>query len=145
MSRPKLKPVVYLLEKDNKFVTKISTNENCEFPNVVFIRAKVRITPLLKKKSYENEILTIKNNFETFAKRILNSNTDYESNYIFTVDVAEKSVRFKKTTHLRYDIYLKPKINNITLYEHKEKLKTLSDKLDNKLINFFKKFELNWF
>ena len=144
MSRPKFRPKVYVLEKDNSFVTKVSTTTNDEFPSVVFLRAKIRITPCLEKKTYEKEILSLKNVFETFARKTLDNMTDYDKNYIFTFDVAEKSVRFKKTSHLRYDIYLKPKINN-TLLEHKNKLKTISDKLDEMLILLFKKNNLKWF
>ena len=144
MSRFKIKPDVYVLEKDNYFVTKVSTTTNDEYPNVVFLRAKVRITPCLQKKTYEDEILSIKNDFDIFARNILDSASDYDKNYIFTIDVAEKSVRYKKTTHLRYDMYLKPRTNN-TLLEHKDKLKTISDRLDKKLIELFKTYNLKWF
>lgn len=144
MSRNSFKPVVYVLEKENNFLTKVSTSTIEEIPNVVYLRAKVRITPLLDKKNYEEEILTIKNIFNTFAKKTLNNAVDYDENYIFTVDVAEKSVRYKKTTHLRYDIYLKP-LKKWTLLQHKEKLTEISNKLDNKLIELFKQHNLKWF
>lgn len=144
MSRNRFRPLVYQLEKNNHFTTKVSTTTNDEIPNVVFLRAKVRITPLLNKKSYETEINTIRDIFNSFTKNVLDNNVDYDKNYIFTFDVAEKSVRYKKTTHLRYDIYLKPK-NEWTLLQHKQKLTTLSEKLDNKLIDLFKQYNLNWF
>ena len=51
MSRPKFRPTVYDLEKENHFVTKISTNTTEEYPNVVFLRAKIRITPLSESNS----------------------------------------------------------------------------------------------
>ena len=144
MSRNRFRPLVYQLEKNNHFTTKVSTTTNDEIPNVVFLRAKVRITPLLNKKSYETEINTIRDIFNSFAKNVLDNNVDYDKNYIFTIDVAEKSVRYKKTTHLRYDIYLKPK-HEWTLLQHKEKLSTISERLDNKLIELFKQYNLNWF
>ena len=144
MSRPKFRPTVYELNKENNFKTKVSTTTNDEFPNVVFLRAKVRLTPIENKKSYENEIISLKDNFRSFAMKLLDANEYYDKNYIFNIDVSEKSVKFKKTSHLRYDIYLKPKINN-TLLEHKDKLKTISDKLDEMLILLFKKNNLKWF
>ena len=53
MSRPRFRPTVYVLEKENHFVTKVSTNTTDEYPQIVFLRAKVRITPLNENKSYE--------------------------------------------------------------------------------------------
>lgn len=143
MSRPRFKPIVYDLEKDNHFVTKVSTNTTEEKPNVVFLRAKVRITPIEIKKTYEDDILSIVNKFNEFARNLLNNRYDYESDYIFSIDVAEKSVKYKKTSHLRYDVFLKPK-NKITMEEHKVKLKNISDILDKKLISLFKKYGLLW-
>lgn len=143
MSRPRYKPIVYKLEKDNHFVSKVSTNTTDEIPNVVFLRTKVRITPLELRKTYEKEIKSLKRAFEEYSKRILDNSIDYDGNYIFTVDISEKSVKYKKTSHLRYDLFLKPKHNN-TLLEHKYKLHALSLKLDNKLVELFKTYRLLW-
>ena len=143
MSRPRFKPIVYNLEKDNHFVTKVSTNTTEERPNVVFLRAKVRITPIEIKKTYEKDILSITSEFDSFVRSVLDANPNYDRNYIFSVDVAEKSVKYKKTSHLRYDIFLKPK-NKLRLEEHKDILKSLSDTLDEKLIELFRKHNLKW-
>lgn len=143
MSRPRFKPIVYILEKDNHFVTKVSTNTTDEIPNVVFLRTKVRITPIEIKKTYEQEMLSISSEFESFARNVLDINPNYDKNYIFSVDVAEKSVKYKKTSHLRYDIFLKPK-NQISLEEHRDILKSVSDVLDKKLIELFKKYNIKW-
>lgn len=143
MSRPRFKPIVYDLEKDNHFMTKVSTNTTDERPKVVFLRTKVKITPMEIKKTYENDILSIEREFENFTRKLLDRNSDYDSNYIFTLDVAEKSVKYKKTSHLRYDIFLKPK-NRLSLEEHRDILRSLSDMLDEKLIELFRKFNLKW-
>lgn len=143
MSRPRFKPIVYELEKDNHFITKVSTNTTEERPNVVFLRAKIRITPIENKKTYEKDILSIEDEFDSFVRDLLNSSMDYDKNYIFSVDVAEKSVKYKKTSHFRYDIFLKPK-NKIKLEEHRDILKSLSDTLDKKLIELFRKYNLKW-
>ena len=143
MSRPRFKPIVYDLEKDNHFITKVSTNTTDEFPMVVFLRAKVRITPLEDNGSYENEILSIKKEFDEFARNILDNDRYYDNNYIFSVDVAEKSVKYNKTSHLRYDIFVKPK-NRLRLEEHRDILKDISDVLDKKLIELFRKYNLKW-
>lgn len=143
MSRPRFKPIVYVLEKDNHFVTKVSTNTTDEIPNVVFLRTKVRITPIEIKKTYEQDMLSISSEFESFVRNVLDTNPNYDKNYIFSVDVAEKSVKYKKTSHLRYDIFLKPK-NQISLEEHRDILKSVSDVLDKKLIELFKKYNIKW-
>lgn len=143
MSRPRFKPIVYNLKKDNHFVTKVSTNTTEERPNVVFLRAKVRITPIEIKKTYEQDILSITSEFDSFVRSVLDVNTNYDKNYIFSVDVAEKSVKYKKTSHLRYDIFLKPK-NKLSLEEHRDILKSISDTLDEKLIELFRKHKLKW-
>lgn len=142
MSRYKTKPTVYILNKENKFVTKISSNTNCEYPNIVFLRSKVKITPKVIQKSYENEILSLKDEFIKFSEQILNNNHLYSKDYIFSVDVAEKSVFHKKTSHLRYDVFLKPLTNNLTLEEHKDILEKLSITFDDKLIELFNKYSL---
>lgn len=143
MSRPRFKPIVYKLEKQNHFITNISTNTTDEKPNVVFLRTKVRITPIEPKKTYEQEVLSIKSDFEIFAKNLLDNQQSYDKNYIFSIDVAEKSVKYKKTSHLRYDMFLKPKVK-ITMEEHRNSLKDISDILDNKLIQLFRKYNLKW-
>jgi hypothetical protein len=74
---------------------------------------------------------------------IVYSNPNYDKNYIFSVDVAEKSVKYKKTSHLRYDIFLKPK-NKLRLEEHRDILKSISDILDEKLIEMFRRYNLKW-
>lgn len=143
MSRPRFRPMVYDLKKENHFVTKVSTNTTDEYPNVVFLRAKVRITPLNENKTYEKEVLSLKREFEEYCKDLLRLNSDYDKNYIFSVDIAEKSVKYKKTSHLHYDVFLKPK-NTQTLLEHKNKLEVISNKMDDKLITLFKKYNLLW-
>jgi hypothetical protein len=143
MSRPRFRPTVYELKKENHFVTKVSTNTTDEYPKIVFLRAKVRITPLNENKSYEKEILSLKSEFEEYCKNLLMLNSDYDKNNIFSIDIAEKSVKFKKTSHLHYDIFLKPKYAQ-TLLEHKNNLEIISNKMDDKLISLFKKYNLFW-
>ena len=73
----------------------------------------------------------------------MDNQPSYDKNYIFSIDVAEKSVKYKKTSHLRYDVFLKPKVK-ITMEEHRNSLKDISDILDNKLIQLFRKYNLKW-
>lgn len=143
MSRPRVKPIVYDLEKDNLFKIKVSTNTTDEKPKVVFLRAKTRITPSIKCKTYEEDIMKLKSEFEEYSNKLLKANRYYNNNYIFSIDLAEKSVKYHKTSHLHYDIYLRAEKRE-TLLKHKERLQKLSDKMDNKLIKLFKKYHLIW-
>ena len=144
MPRQVLKPQIYVLEKDNFFVTKVSTNTIDKYTDVVFLRAKTRISPIEKKNSYKDEILKLKREFVIFFEKTIRNNPIYEDNFIFTVTVAEESVKYNKTTHLHYDLFVKSKKKNTLLY-HKNKLEKISDKLDKKLISLFKKYSLKWY
>lgn len=143
MSRLRVKPFVYDLNKGNSFVTKVSTNTMDENPKVVFLRAKVVISPFDKKKTYEDDILSIRSEFDSFARNLLDSNPFYDKDYIFSVDVAEKSVKYKKDTHLRYDIFLKPK-TLVPLSKHRDILEDISDELDCKLIELFNLYRIGY-
>lgn len=144
MSRPNCKPTIYTLKKENHFVTKIGTNTTEEMVNVVFIRAKTMLTPNENKKTYKEEILSLKEDFEIFANDYIQSCSEYENNYIFTMSIAEESVKFHKTSHLHYDLFVKSKEKHI-MEEHKVKLEKISDLFENKLIHLFKKYKLKWF
>ena len=61
-----------------------------------------------------------------------------------------EDLSFKKTdevafekSHLRYDVFLKPKVKT-GMEEHRNSLKDISDILDNKLIQLFRKYNLKW-
>ena len=57
-----------ILEKGGKFITRFGSTMNMERPNVVYLRTKSKITPLTKKKEYDNEVNAIKNKFASFVK-----------------------------------------------------------------------------
>ena len=52
-------------------------------------------------------------------------------------------MKYKKTSHLHYDVFLKPK-NMQTLLEHKNKLEVIANKMNDKLVTLFKKYDLLW-
>lgn len=138
------KPIVYVLKKDNHFVTKIGTSKTDEYVDVVFIRAKTMLTPINKRKTYKDDIISLKEHFENFANNYIQRCTEYDKNYIFTMSIAEESVRYKKTSHLHYDLFVKSK-EKCTMEEHKNKLLKISDKLENRLISLFHMFALKNF
>ena len=47
-----------LLKKDNNFVTKYGTTCRSLKPSVLYLRTKTKITPIVDKNTYENNIKT---------------------------------------------------------------------------------------
>lgn len=141
MSRTSSKPKVYIYNEGKGFVTKVSTNTTDDCPEVVFIRTKVCITPKFKQEKHEEEILSLKQNFNNFSNDFLKKCDGFSDDYIFTCSLAEKSVQFNKKSHLHYDIFLKPKI--ITNFEDiKTKLEYIFKKLNEHLTTLFDKYNL---
>ena len=141
MSRTSSKPKVYIYNEEKGFVTKLSTNTTDDCPEVVFIRTKVCITPKIKQEKHEEEILSLKQNFNNFSNDFLKKCDGFSDDYIFTCSLAEKSVQFNKKSHLHYDIFLKPKI--ITNFEDiKTKLEYIFEKLNEHLTILFDKYNL---
>lgn len=144
MSRPRLRPKKHMLPKTNKFVKYISTNNiSLEFPEIVFLRAKVKITPIHKEKTYENKINKIKTGFNKYANDIIKGCNLFDKEYILTMDVSEKSVAYGKISHLKYDLFVKPS-KPMSMEDDINHLSILSDKLDNKLISLFVEHSINW-
>ena len=141
MSRTSSKPKVYIYNEEKGFVTKLSTNTTDDCPEVVFIRTKVCITPKIKQEKHEEEILSLKQNFNDFSNDFLKKCDGFSDDYIFTCSLAEKSVQFNKKSHLHNDIFLKPKI--ITNFEDiKTKLEYIFKKLNEHLTILFDKYNL---
>ena len=141
MSRTSSKPKVYIYNEEKGFVTKLSTNTTDDCPEVVFIRTKVCITPKINQEKHEEEILSLKQNFNDFSNDFLKKCDGFSDDYIFTCSLAEKSVQFNKKSHLHYDIFLKPKI--ITNFEDiKTKLEYIFKKLNEHLTILFDKYNL---
>lgn len=144
MSRPRLNPEKHMLEKTNHFVKYVSTNNiGVEYPNVVFLRAKVRITPIHKEKTYENKINNIKKSFNDYANELIKKNPLYDNEFILTIDVSEKSVSYGKISHLRYDLFVKPS-KPTRMEDNISNLSFLSNKFDDKLISLFNEYSLKW-
>ena len=134
MSRIKQTPITFIEKNGNKCCTKISTNTIDDIPKVVFIRVKMTLTPNFMSKTYVDEIIFIKNMFESFSNNYIKSIRDYDGdNYLFSMSVSEKGMKYGKKTHLRYDLFLKPN-NEQTMEKQKNTLFKLSRVLNDKLI-----------
>lgn len=143
MARGKSKPKIYTAQKENKFNIIIGTTMGQEKPKVVYVRSKIRISPIIEKDTYADEILNIKNEFNKLLKKTLSTQKLYQSNSLFDLSVAENSVDYKKTSHLRYEIYFQT-CGEKEFQEHKENLLEMTDVLEKDLIKKFQEFHLKY-
>lgn len=121
-----------VLDKGNNFITKYGTTINTEKPSVIYLRTKSKITPLIKLKEYNNEVNCVKNEFESFVTDAIRKSKCVQNDFLFNVDISEKSIKYGKVSFLRYDVYLKPNKNK-TLLGNKFRIEQLSKKFDKKL------------
>ena len=121
-----------ILEKQGNFITRYGTTLETVHPNVLYLRTKSKITPLIEKKEYDTEIDNVKHKFTSFVKEVIENSRSVDNEYLFNIDISSKSVRYGKVSFLRYDVYLKP-TKKRTLEENKFRLIQLSNKLDKKL------------
>lgn len=121
-----------VLDKNNNFITKYGSTIDTEKPSVVYLRTKSKITPLINLKEYNNEVNCVKKEFEEFVTHSIRKSKCVQNDFLFNIDISEKSVRYGKVSFLRYDVYLKP-IKNKTLLGNKFRIEQLSKKFDKKL------------
>lgn len=129
------------LNKQGNFVTRYGTTLNEKEPSVVYLRTKSKITPSVKKKEYNENILSAKNEFTSFAKNYLINCNDVENAFLFNIDMSPKGVKFGKKSFLRYDVYLRPKVKS-TLQENQGKMENISLTLDENLERILKNNEI---
>lgn len=129
------------LNKQGNFVTRYGTTLNEKEPSVIYLRTKSKITPSVKKKEYNENILMAKNEFTSFAKNYLLNCNDVENAFLFNIDMSPKGVKFGKKSFLRYDVYLRPKVKS-TLQENQNKMENISLTLDENLERILKNNEI---
>ena len=125
------------LNKQGNFITRYGTTLEEKEPSVVYLRTKSKITPLIKQKEYNENILKAKNEFTSFVKNYIINCDDVENMFLFNIDMSPKGVKFGKKSFLRYDLYLRPK-TKLTLQDNKIKMEQISLAMDNKLEKILK-------
>lgn len=128
---------VIKLNKQGNFITQYGTTLDEKEPSVVYLRTKSKITPSIKQKEYNENILKAKNEFTSFAKNYILNCNDVEDMFLFNIDMSPKGVKFGKKSFLRYDLYLRPK-TKLTLEDNKTKMERISFAMDNKLEKILK-------
>lgn len=103
-------------------------------PDVLFIRAKGRIIPTVKKVDYSKDIVELKQNFNNIVKDkiMLHKNDINCERYICNIDISEKGISYKKGSYIKYDIFVKPK-NKKDVFDYKDELTSLLTNINDDL------------
>jgi hypothetical protein len=105
-------------------------------PEILYIRSRATITPVIKKKDFSENIISIKKHFEKNVKNIIYSSNNFEDKYICSIEMSENGISFNKKSHVKYDIYVKPK-NNKNLEDYSNDIQTLTYQFNQTLANLF--------
>lgn len=106
----------YFITKNSFIKTKYGTL-NKHNPEVLYVRSKTKLNALENKKDYKSDLDDIGLNFKKYVKTLIN-NTNLFNKYICIIETPEKGIVFNKLSHLKYDLYLHPKIiKDLLLYE----------------------------
>ena len=130
-----------ILKKNNNFVTKYGTTCKSLKPSVLYLRTKTKITPIVDKNTYEDDIIDVKNKFTEYIDKRIKKSKHFDNNYIFNIDISSKSITYGKTSFLRYDIYLKP-LNKKSISDNMKLYSEYSEAFDKKLLKLLNKIGL---
>jgi hypothetical protein len=107
-------------------------------PNIIYIRSKAVITPITDKKDFSEEIIKIKRSFENKVKETVRNSYSFEDKHICTIEMSENGISFGKKSHVKYDIYVKPKEMKPLIEYHNDMLRLsylFNKELSQSLIN----------
>lgn len=93
-------------------------------PEILYIRSRAIITPVIKKKDFSEDIALVKKEFEKNIKRVILNSNIFENKHICSIEMSENGIAFGKKSHMKYDIYVKPKENKL-LEEYFDDVKNL--------------------
>lgn len=80
-------------------------------PEILYIRSRATVTPTISKKDFSEDISNIKKSFEKNVKTVMFKSDVFEDKYICSIEMSENGIAFGKKSHMKYDVYVKPKIN----------------------------------
>lgn len=129
-----------LLDNIN-FITKYGTTCEELKPSVIYIKSKTKITPTFEKSSFEDEIDKIKIKFKNYIETLIKNHKSFEDVSISNIEISSKSVTYKKVSHLKYDLYIRPKIKR-NLEKYQRIVETLTSKINSYLIKLLNKNKL---
>jgi ribosome-associated translation inhibitor RaiA len=87
---------------------------------VYYIKFKTKVKPTNEKKSYEEDSISFKNELSQKLNKILSTNKHISKDFLFTIDLSDKNLKYNKFSNLKVCIYIKPNI--IKSHEHHQPL-----------------------
>lgn len=108
MSNLKRKSKEYQLDVADNFKA-IYGSVDKETSDVIYIRVRGKVQPKQKQDDYSNEVLELKSSLIDYIGNMVGSmKSILNKNYIFDVDLTEKCITYKKSSHIKYDLYVIP-------------------------------------
>ena len=105
------------LQDIDKYVVRYGSL-NKEQPEVIYIKAKTKIIPKIKKSDYTKDIANIKYEFNKTVKNLILNSQSFGNSYICNFDTNGNGMMYNKKSFLKYDVYIKPHVlKNISEYE----------------------------
>ena len=102
-------------------------------PDIIFIRARTRVKSDHTKQTYYKEVRAIKSAFGKSVSQVLSTyKTMFSENFLAELELSEIGLAANKSSVLKYDIYLKPRVKS-DLKQFEEQIREIS-KIINKVI-----------
>lgn len=87
-------------------------------PEVMYIRAKTKVKPFVKKGDYSKDILIMKTDFIKSVGDIIHRDKNFQDTHICHFDTNENGMMYNKNSYIKYDVFIKPiHIKHINEYE----------------------------
>lgn len=134
MSNLKRKSKEYKLNTSDNFKA-IYGSVNKETSDVIYIRVRGKVNPKQKKDDYSNDVLEFKSSLIDYIGVMVGSmNSILNKNYIFDIELTEKCITYKKSSHIKYDLYVIP-IKSINLESFYDTALDITNKVNKFIID----------
>lgn len=100
----------YKLDNDETGIKSKYGTLNKNNPEIIYIRSRATITPTVKKKDFSEEVELIKKTFVNSIKTTIADSLVFENKHICSIEMSENGISFGKKSHVKYDVFLKPKV-----------------------------------
>lgn len=100
-------------------------------PDIIFIRARTRVMSDHTKQTYYKEVRAIKSAFGRSVSQVLSAYTAmFSENFLAELELSEIGLAANKSSVLKYDIYLKPRVKS-DLKQFEEQIREISKIINN--------------
>lgn len=132
MDKKNVKQKEYDIDNNTVFKTKFGTFDK-DKPSVIYLNARAKLKPTIKKTNYAPDIKRIKNGFDKFVSEMLSKDKNFGDKFLFSCDVSENNLSFSKKSHIKYEVLVKP-VERKNLIDYSETMSILSKDITEKLI-----------